>query len=110
MIKDVLNLKNILERPNDITMSDNIINHSKKYIEIFESFSSERIEDFTNNKSETESVLEKISNMVTIGLKLEEEILEINKSSINLRDEAYYSLNPDYAIGKFQSKQTYYKI
>ena len=23
---------------------------------------------------------------------------------------AYYEFNPDYAIGKFQSKQTYYKI
>ena len=98
LIKDVLNLKNSLERPSDIIMSDKIINHTKEYIEIFESFSSERIADFINSKSETEVILEKISNMVTIGLKLEEEILEINKSAISLRDEAYHSLNIDLSI------------
>ena len=98
LIKEVLNLTNSLESPSDITMSDKIINHAKEYMEIFESFSNERIADFTNNKSETKAILEKISNMVTIGLKLEEEILEINKSSINLRDEAYKSLNIDLSI------------
>ncbi|WP_082744812.1 methyl-accepting chemotaxis protein, partial [Aliarcobacter cryaerophilus] len=98
LIKDVTNLKNILEIQSDILMCDNIINHAIEYIQIFESFSQERIADFSNNNAETEAILERISNMVTIGLKLEEEILEINKNYINLRDEAYYSLNMDLSI------------
>ena len=35
---------------------------------------------------------------------------EIEIAIFKTKDGSIFAINPDYAIGKFQSKQTYYKI
>jgi methyl-accepting chemotaxis protein len=92
--QDVLIFKNKLSLEKNRILSDEIISNTTKYIEFFEAFSNQRINDFNNNiKDETNEIKNIISQMVQVGLVLESKIQEINKSAINLKNESNEFLN-----------------
>ncbi len=78
---------------------DEILLFSKDYMNSFEIVAKERIEDTKNGiQIESDSMKQKVIDMAQIGLKLENKILDINKSAIFLRDEANDTLNRDLII------------
>ncbi|MDD2886494.1 MAG: methyl-accepting chemotaxis protein [Aliarcobacter sp.] len=99
---DVAELKKILVTEKNRGLSDEILAFSKEYINDFKSLSEKRIVDFNNGVIiESNEMKNKISDMTEIGLKLEDKIIEINKSAIVLRDEAFDLLDNSLTILAF---------
>ena len=96
---DVTTLQTVLVTQKNKVLCDEILAFSKNYISDFESLSEKRISDYANGTIiELDDVKNKISKMVTVGLKLEDKIIEINKSAVELRDEAFSLLDTSLAI------------
>jgi methyl-accepting chemotaxis protein len=92
--KNVSELKTILVTKKNRDLCDDILAFSENYINDFDSLSKKRIVDFANGVIvESDGMKEKISKMADIGLKLEDKIIEINISAVELRDEAFNLLN-----------------
>ena len=92
--EDVSSLKVILVSQRNKDISDDILVFIKGYITEFDSVSKEKISDFSNATIvESQEMKERISKMSAVGLKLEEKIVEINKNAVELRDEAYKTLD-----------------
>ena len=91
---EVSNLKSQITLKENLLLCDEIIENSKKYVEFFDMFATQRINDFNNGiKDETQEVKSIIANMVKVGLVLEAKLDEINKSAITLRNDANSLLN-----------------
>ncbi|MDD2973951.1 MAG: methyl-accepting chemotaxis protein [Aliarcobacter cryaerophilus] len=91
---DVESFKTTLSSEKNIKLSDEIIHLSKEYVNYFDNFAQTRIANFQNGiLQETSDVLEKISQMVKIGLELENKLDEINISAIKLKEESNEFLN-----------------
>ncbi|MDX4062145.1 methyl-accepting chemotaxis protein [Aliarcobacter skirrowii] len=91
---DVESFKTTLSSEKNIKLSDEIIHLSKAYVNYFDNFAQTRITNFQNGiLQETSDVLEKISQMVKIGLELENKLHEINISAIKLKEESNEFLN-----------------
>ncbi|MGJ0297976.1 methyl-accepting chemotaxis protein [Aliarcobacter cryaerophilus] len=91
---DVESFKTTLSSEKNIKLSDEIIHLSKEYVNYFDNFAQTRITNFQNGiLQETSDVLEKISQMVKIGLELENKLHEINISAIKLKQESNEFLN-----------------
>ena len=91
---DVESFKTTLSLEKNIKLSDEIIHLSKEYVNYFDNFAQTRITNFQNGiLQETSDVLEKISQMVKIGLELENKLHEINISAIKLKQESNEFLN-----------------
>ena len=91
---DVESFKTTLSSEKNIKLSDEIIYLSKAYVNYFDNFAQTRITNFQNGiLQETSDVLEKISQMVKIGLELENKLHEINISAIKLKEESNEFLN-----------------
>ncbi|MDD3025071.1 MAG: methyl-accepting chemotaxis protein [Aliarcobacter skirrowii] len=91
---DVESFKTTLSSEKNIKLSDEIIYLSKEYVNYFDNFAQTRITNFQNGiLQETSDVLEKISQMVKIGLELEDKLHEINISAIKLKEESNEFLN-----------------
>ena len=70
-----------------------------KYVELFKVYSKNKIEDYNNNiLEESDTLKQNIAAMVKIGLEMEENIHKINKSAMELRDEAYLNLDTNLMI------------
>ncbi|RXI26080.1 chemotaxis protein, partial [Aliarcobacter trophiarum] len=94
--KDNHNLKIILFEEKNKNLSDEILNFLNEYILEFNSLSKDKIYNLENGITiESDEIKNRISKMVNIGLELEEKIFEINKGAIELRDEAYITLDTD---------------
>ncbi|RXJ85483.1 methyl-accepting chemotaxis protein [Arcobacter cloacae] len=92
--KEVIEFKSKLSVEKNRILSDEIVTNSKKYIEHFDAFSNKRIIDFKNGiKDESSEIKDIISQMVKVGLILEEKLQEINKSAIDLKNESNSFLN-----------------
>ena len=92
--EEVSSLKVILVSQRNKDLSDDILVFIKGYITEFDSVSKEKISDFSNATIvESQEMKERISKMSAVGLKLEEKIVEINKNAVELRDEAYKTLD-----------------
>ena len=92
--KEVTEFKSKLSVEKNRILSDEIVTNSKKYIEHFDAFASKRIVDFKNGiNDESSEIKEIISQMVKVGLVLEEKLQEINKSAIELKNESINFLN-----------------
>ena len=92
--KEVLKFKNNLSSEKNRNLSDEIVSNSKKYIEYFDNFSKQKIENFKNGiKDDSDEIKNIISHMVNVGLVLEEKLNEINESAESLKEEANNSLN-----------------
>ena len=92
--KEVTEFKSKLSVEKNRILSDEIVTNSKKYIEYFDAFASKRIVDFKNGiNDESSEIKEIISQMVKVGLVLEEKLQEINKSAIDLKNESINFLN-----------------
>ena len=92
--KEVTEFKSKLSVEKNRILSDEIVTNSKKYIEHFDAFASKRIVDFKNGTNdESSEIKEIISQMVKVGLVLEEKLQEINKSAIDLKNESINFLN-----------------
>ncbi len=92
--EDVSSLKVILVSQRNKDISDDILVFIKDYLTEFDSVSKEKISDFSNGTIvESQEMKERISKMSAVGLKLEEKIVEINKNAVELRDEAYKTLD-----------------
>ena len=92
--EDVSSLKVILVSQRNKDISDDILVFIKEYLTEFDSVSKEKISDFSNGTIvESQEMKERISKMSAVGLKLEEKIVEINKNAVELRDEAYKTLD-----------------
>ncbi|BAK74690.1 methyl-accepting chemotaxis protein [Arcobacter sp. L] len=87
--KKVLNLKEAVSVERNKILCDEIIESSKNYMEDFEAFS----KDYSKDKEETESLKATLNDMVKSGEILEVKIREINKSALDLKQEAHNSLN-----------------
>ena len=92
--------KNILEFKSNLILEDNrilvdeIILNSKKYIDFFDIFSTQRIKDFENGiKEESLEIKNIIAQMVQIGLILEDKLHKINTASIILKNDSNSFLN-----------------
>ncbi|MEN5387664.1 methyl-accepting chemotaxis protein [Aliarcobacter skirrowii] len=91
---DVESFKTTLSSEKNIKLSDEIIYLSKAYVNYFDNFAQTRITNFQNGiLQETSDVLEKISQMVKIGLELENKLHEINISAMKLKEESNEFLN-----------------
>ncbi|PWE20855.1 methyl-accepting chemotaxis protein, partial [Aliarcobacter skirrowii] len=91
---DVELFKSTLSSEKNIKLSDEIIYLSKEYVNYFDNFAQTRITNFQNGiLQETSDVLEKISQMLKIGLELEDKLHEINISAIKLKEESNEFLN-----------------
>ena len=87
--KEVLKFKNNLSSEKNRNLSDEIVSNSKKYIEYFDNFSKQKIENFKNGiKDDSDEIKNIISHMVNVGLVLEEKLNEINESAESLKEEA----------------------
>ena len=96
---DVNTLQIVLVTQKNKVLCDEILAFSKDYISDFESLSEKRIIEYDNGAIiEADDVKNKISKMATVGLKLEDKIIEINKSAIELRDEAFSLLDSSLEI------------
>ncbi|MEM5559090.1 chemotaxis protein, partial [Aliarcobacter cryaerophilus] len=92
--KEVLDFKNKLSSEKNRFLSDEIVSNSKKYIEYFDAFSKQKIDNFQNGiKDDTDEIKNIISKMVDVGVILEEKLNEINVSAINLKEESNQFLN-----------------
>ncbi|MBK6547427.1 MAG: chemotaxis protein [Arcobacter sp.] len=90
--KSFINVKNKELASKTLTLID-------KYVELFKVFSKDKIEDYNNNiLQESDTIKQNISSMVKIGLEMEENIHKINKSAMELRDEAYLNLDTNLMI------------
>ena len=90
----ILKFKNNLSSEKNRNLSDEIVSNSKKYIEYFDNFSKQKIENFKNGiKDDSDEIKNIISHMVNVGLVLEEKLNEINESAESLKEEANNSLN-----------------
>jgi len=90
----VLELKKTLTVKKNKELSDNIVQSSDTYIQLFNDFASLRIKDINNGiKNETSETTNIIKKMVTIGLKLEDQLQSINKSAIKLKIQAKDTLD-----------------
>ncbi|AYJ77517.1 methyl-accepting chemotaxis protein [Aliarcobacter cryaerophilus] len=70
-----------------------------KYVELFKVYSKDKIEDYNNNiLEESDTLKQNIAAMVKIGLEMEDNIHQINKSAVKLRDEAYANLDRNLMI------------
>ena len=70
-----------------------------KYVELFKVYSKNKIEDYNNNiLEESDTLKQNIAAMAKIGLEMEENIHQINKSAVKLRDEAYANLDRNLMI------------
>ncbi|QKF78935.1 MCP-domain signal transduction protein [Arcobacter defluvii] len=87
--KKVLDLKEAVSVERNKILCDEIIESSKNYMEDFEAFS----KDYSKDKEETESLKATLNDMVKSGEILEVKIREINKSALDLKQEAHNSLN-----------------
>ncbi|MDX4069537.1 methyl-accepting chemotaxis protein [Aliarcobacter skirrowii] len=91
---DVESFKTTLSSEKNIKLSDEIIYLSKAYVNYFDNFAQTRITNFQNGiLQETSDVLEKISQMLKIGLELEDKLHEININAIKLKEESNEFLN-----------------
>ena len=91
---DVELFKSTLSSEKNRKLSDEIIYLSKEYVNYFDNFAQTRITNFQNGiLQETSDVLEKISQMVKIGVELEDKLHEINISAIKLKEESNEFLN-----------------
>ena len=92
--KEVLELKNELDSEKDKILCDEIIVNSKKYIEHFDSFASQRIADFKNGqKEESPEIKEMIAKMAQEGNLLEQELHDINLHMVEIKNSAKSFLN-----------------
>jgi methyl-accepting chemotaxis protein len=92
--KEVLDFKNKLSLEKNKILSDEIVSNSKKYIEHFDAFANQRIVDFKNgSKEESPEIKAIISQMVQVGLVLEEKLHQINVSAIELKNDSNEFLN-----------------
>ena len=74
-------------------LCDEILSLSQNYIKSFDDFAELRIVDFNNGiEKESSKLLDLISPMVKIGLTLEKQLALINKSAIELKEEAQNEL------------------
>ena len=90
----VTELKAKLISPKNIALSDEILVSSKEYVN---NFNNVAILAITNNKNgskeETTEIKSTITKMAESGVVLENKILEINKSALELKEEAHSLLN-----------------
>jgi len=85
----VLSLIPELHEKRNIDYSNNILKLSKEYIHSFDKFSSKRIMEFNQGiNKEGKEVKDIIKQMVQIGLELEKELEEINKSASEQKIQA----------------------
>ena len=70
-------------------LCDEILSLSQNYIKSFDDFAELRIDDFNNGiEKESSKLLSLIAPMVKIGVTLEKKLALINKSAIELKNEA----------------------
>ena len=99
---NVMELKKKLVTEKNRNLSDEILAFSKEYINDFKNLSEKRITDFNDGVIlESSEMKSKISEMTKTGLKLEDKIIEINKSAVVLRDEAFSLLDNTLTILAF---------
>ena len=87
--KDVLALKEEVSVERNKVLCDEILASSKKYIESFEIYS----KGYSKDVEETPELKAKLVEMVKVGEVLESKIKDINKSALQLKEEAHSSLN-----------------
>ena len=97
--KNVSELKSILTMDKNITLCNEILASSKDYVNNFNTVADLIITNRKNGiEKENDEVKTTISKMVQTGLILEGKIDEINKSAIELKEEAHSSLNTTLVI------------
>ena len=87
--KDVLALKEEVSVERNKVLCDEILASSKKYIESFEIYS----KGYSKDVEETPELKAKLAEMIKVGEVLESKIKDINKSALQLKEEAHSSLN-----------------
>lgn len=90
----VLKLKQGLNAPQNIQLSNEIANLITTYVQYFDEFASTRVKEFNLGiKDESQEILSTIVSMVKTGTILEEKLLQINKNAVDLKIEASGNLN-----------------
>jgi len=91
--KSVKELQSMLVEQNNIDLTNKILKLSSEYIEDFDKFSENRIQDYKNGISK-ESAEDKrlVLTMRETATDLEKELEKINKSAIELKEEANSTL------------------
>ncbi|PHO16968.1 chemotaxis protein, partial [Malaciobacter molluscorum LMG 25693] len=92
--KNIEEFKNTLKTNQDIKLTDNILDLSNKYIDLFDLFANDRIKEYASGeKEESKNIASNILNMANVGAILEEQLIKINEHAIVLKNEAQNSLN-----------------
>ena len=94
LIQNVSQLKRNLSAIENKKLAEEIIFNAEKYVKHFNAFASERIDDFAQGiTQESQHLKPIISDMVKVGLALEDKLNEINKSAVILKEESTLLLN-----------------
>ncbi len=91
--KNVSQLKPMVTIEKDKVLCDEIISSSKEYLKTFDEFADKWISDFSAGKTESTEIKATIKKMAQAGEVLEGKIREINKSAIELKEQAHSTFN-----------------
>ncbi|RXK12119.1 chemotaxis protein [Halarcobacter mediterraneus] len=78
-----------LDSKENINLAKEIEDLANEYIIDFDKFASQRVQDFNNGIiEESGNISELIKEMVDVGIKLEKDLVEINKNAIDQKNDA----------------------
>ena len=107
------NINNIKQTNNEVkktTFIEPELTEYSKYLQSIENINFEKIRRYCNNLQNDNKSDEMQKYLSENGKMYKAIIYDSLEQFISNLDEEVITLIPDYAIGKFQSKQTYYKI
>jgi methyl-accepting chemotaxis protein len=94
LINDANGLKLTLHIPKNIALCDEFISNQKKYIKLFDTFASYRIQEFNQGiKDENENIKNTVVDMAEVASSSEKTLNELSKNFMKLKDEANQSLH-----------------
>ncbi|MBL3519210.1 chemotaxis protein [Arcobacter lanthieri] len=89
----IVEVKKLFTLKKNQDLSDEALALIDAYLKSFENLANEKIENLKINTQDSKEMLQTITKMASTGVEAAKKIDEINHSALELRDEAYSSLN-----------------
>ncbi|WP_419677855.1 methyl-accepting chemotaxis protein [Aliarcobacter lanthieri] len=89
----IVEVKKLFTLKKNQDLSDEALALIDAYLKSFENLANEKIENLKTNTQDSKEMLQTITKMASTGVEAAKKIDEINHSALELRDEAYSSLN-----------------
>ncbi|WP_418187179.1 methyl-accepting chemotaxis protein [Aliarcobacter lanthieri] len=89
----IVEVKKLFTLKKNQDLSDEALALIDAYLKSFENLANEKIENLKTNTQDSKEMLQTITKMASTGVEAAKKIDQINHSALELRDEAYSSLN-----------------